>query len=97
MQAWSPVALGKMFNPLPEAKENVKELANQISIYAEEKETSKEAIALSWLLKHPAGIQPVIGTTNTSRIKNSCRADEVDLTREEWYTLFTLARGNPVP
>lgn len=94
IQAWSPVANGKLFNS---ADESLKELLNQISIYAEDKETSKEAIAISWLLKHPSGIQPIIGTTNKDRILNSCEAEKIELSREEWYTLFTLARGNSVP
>ncbi|MEN8193996.1 MAG: aldo/keto reductase [Bacteroidota bacterium] len=97
VQAWSPVALGKIFNPPLDAEENVITLAKQISTYAEKKGTSKEAIALAWLLKHPARIQPVIGTTNPKRIINSCMADEITLSREEWYKLFTIARGNPVP
>lgn len=97
VQAWSPVALGKIFNPPLDADENVKELAKQISVYAEDKKTSKEAIALAWLMKHPVGIQPIIGTTNSERIKNSCKVDEIALSREEWYKLFTIARGNPVP
>jgi len=97
VQAWSPVALGKIFNPPLTADENVINLAKQISTYAEEKGTSKKAIALAWLMKHPIGIQPVIGTTNPERIANSCKTDEITLSREEWYTLFTIARGNPVP
>lgn len=97
VQAWSPVDQGKIFNPLESAEANVKELAKQIAVYANEKETSKEAIALAWLLKHPAGIQPVIGTTNPQRIINSCKANEVVLSREEWYNLFSIARGNSVP
>jgi predicted oxidoreductase len=97
VQAWSPVALGKIFNPPNDADENMKMLAKQISKYAEEKGTSKEAIALAWLMKHPAGIQPVIGTTKPERIIDSCKADEVTLTREEWYNLFAITRGNPVP
>jgi len=97
VQAWSPVALGKIFNPALDENENVKELAEQISVYANEKNTTKEAIALAWLLKHPVGIQPVIGTTNHERIKNSCEADEIKLSREEWYILYTLARGSSVP
>ncbi len=97
IQAWSPVALGKIFTPPSDADDNIKGLAKKIADYAEEKKTSREAIALAWLLKHPAGIQPVIGTTNPERIINSCIADDVTLTREEWYTLFTIARGNPVP
>ena len=97
VQAWSPVALGKIFNPPLTAEENVTNLAKQISVYAEKMGTSKEAIALAWLMKHPIGIQPVIGTTNPERIANSCKTDEITLSREEWYTLFTIARGNPVP
>lgn len=97
VQAWSPIALGKIFNPPIDADENVINLAKQLSVYAEEKRTSKEAIALAWLMKHPIGIQPVIGTTNPERIANSCKADEIILSREEWYTLFTIARGNPIP
>ncbi len=97
VQAWSPVALGKIFNPVSDENENVKELAEQISFYANEKHTTKEAIALAWLLKHPVGIQPIIGTTNPERITNSCKADEIELSREEWYTLFALARGSSVP
>ncbi len=97
VQAWSPVALGKIFNPPLDADENVKDLAKQISVYADDKGTSKEAVALGWLMKHPIGIQPIIGTTNPERITNSCMADEITLSREEWYKLFTIARGNPVP
>ncbi|MCK5455495.1 MAG: aldo/keto reductase [Melioribacteraceae bacterium] len=97
IQAWSPVALGKIFSPPSDADDNVKDLAKKIAVYAEEKGTSKEAIALAWLMKHPIGIQPVIGTTNPERIANSCKTDEITLSREEWYTLFTIARGNPVP
>ena len=97
VQAWSPVALGKIFNPPLDADENVVALAKQIYDYAEEKGTSKEAIALAWLMKHPVGMQPIIGTTNPERILNSCKADEITLSREEWYNLFTIARGNPVP
>ena len=52
---------------------------------------------LAWLLRHPAGIQPIIGTTKPERVKASCLADDVELTREEWYALFIAARGEPLP
>ena len=97
IQAWGPVARGQLFNPSADAAENVKNVAELIAQYAQQKETSKEAITLAWLLKHPAGIQPIIGTTNVERIKASCQADRIELSREEWYTLFNAARGNPVP
>lgn len=96
VQAWTPVARGKIFNPPADAPENVRAAAAQIAAYAGEKNTSKEAIALAWLLRHPAGIQPVIGTTNLERLADSCKAG-VTLNREEWYSLFNAARGKPVP
>src|SRR5690606_24079750 len=58
---------------------------------------SAEAILLAWLLRHPAGIQPVIGTTRPERLVAACAADAVEHSREEWYALFTAARGGPVP
>ena len=49
---------------------------------------------LAWLLRHPAKIQPIIGTTNPDRIRATAQAENVTLTREEWYTLYTTARGH---
>jgi predicted oxidoreductase len=69
-------------------------LVNQL---ATEKETTREAILLAWLLRHPAGMQPVIGTTNPERIQASCQVTKITLSREEWYALFTAARGAVVP
>jgi len=58
---------------------------------------SRTVIALAWLLKHPAGIIPVIGSTSPDRIREAVRATELELTREEWYRLLTAARGEPLP
>ena len=59
--------------------------------------TSAEAIVLAWLLRHPASIQPIIGTTNAKRIKASCEAINVHLSREHWYALYESAKGCEVP
>ena len=64
---------------------------------AKEKDTSLEAIVLAWLLRHPAGIQPVVGTTRPERVAASCLADGIGLSREEWHQLFVAARGGPMP
>jgi predicted oxidoreductase len=97
IQAWSPLAKGKLFNPPDDAEEKVKQAADVAARLAEVKQTSKEAIVLAWLLRHPAPIQPVIGTTRPERVRACCLADSVKLTREEWYALFTAARGASVP
>ena len=54
-------------------------------------------LALAWLLRHPAGILPVVGTTDPERIRDAVRADSLELTREDWYTLTVAARGVGLP
>ncbi|HOU15592.1 MAG TPA: aldo/keto reductase [Anaerolineae bacterium] len=97
VQAWGPVAGGQILNPPADAAPHVKATAALVAQMAQEKGTTPEAIALAWLLRHPAGIQPIIGTTKPERIAASCLADDVTLTREEWYALFTAGRGEPLP
>lgn len=87
VQAWSPSAGGKLSGA---AAELVTELARA-------KGTSPEAVLLAWLLKHPAPIQPIVGTTNPERLVASCAGDEVELSREEWYSLLAAVRGVGVP
>ena len=87
VQAWSPLAGGKLSGL---AAELVAELARA-------KGTSPEAVLLAWLLKHPAPIQPIVGTTNPERLVASCAGDGVELSREEWYGLLAAVRGAGVP
>ncbi len=97
VQAWSPVAGGQLFDPKEDAPENVRAVAKLIAEMAEAKNTTKEAIALAWLLRHPAGIQPILGTHKAERITDSVKADDVVLERTEWYSLLEAARGASVP
>jgi predicted oxidoreductase len=97
IQAWSPVAGGKLFNPPADAPANVQAAAREIVQLAEKYNTTKEAIALAWLLRHPAKIQPIIGTLKPERIPDSVRADDIELTRIEWYRLFEAANGRSIP
>ncbi len=96
VQAWAPVANGQVLNPPPEAPAHAQAAAAQVASLAEAHNTTKEAIALAWLLRHPAGIQPIIGTTNADRIKASLPAADISLSREEWYGLLEAARGRGV-
>ena len=65
--------------------------------YAAQRGVTRSAVALAWLLKHPSGIVPIVGSTNPHRIREAARAPEITLSREEWYRLFTAARGEPLP
>jgi predicted oxidoreductase len=97
IQAWSPLAGGALINPSPDAPARMQTTTQLIHQLATEHGTTPEAIALAWLLRHPAGIVPILGTQNPARLVDSCRADTVTLSRIEWYRLLQAARGEPVP
>jgi predicted oxidoreductase len=54
-------------------------------------------LALAWLLQHPSRIVPIIGSTDPANIRETVRAADVALTREEWYRLLEAARGERLP
>lgn len=97
IQAWSPVARGQIFNPADDAPDNIKATAAEIKRLAGVHNTTPSAIALAWLLRHPAMIQPILGTMNPSRIPDSVKADDVELSKLEWYGLLAKANGAGVP
>jgi predicted oxidoreductase len=97
IQAWSPLAHGALAKAgVGRGEEKMRTAAAAARALAEQKGVSLDAILVAWLLRHPAGIQPVIGTTNPKRIKETCAADNVGLTREEWYTLLSAGSGRSV-
>jgi predicted oxidoreductase len=65
--------------------------------YAKVHGVTRAALALAWLLKHPSGIMPIVGSTNPQHIRDAARATDIALSREEWYLLLTAARGEPLP
>lgn len=100
IQAWGPLAKG-MFTggSLVNPSDTVLKTKEAVEKMASEKNTSAEAIVLAWLMRHPAMIQPVIGTANPERIRkceDAVKQSEV-MTREDWYTLYVAARGDKVP
>lgn len=95
IQAWGPLASGRALGGSGDAK--AKALADTVSALAKSKGVSKEAIAIAWLLRHPAGIQPIIGSTDPQRIAASCQGDAVELSREDWYALYIAGRGEKLP
>jgi predicted oxidoreductase len=97
IQAWSPVAHGALAKAgIGRGEEKMRTAADAVRALAEKKGVSLDAILVAWLLRHPAGIQPVIGTTNPQRIKETCAADSIGLTREEWYALLAAGSGRAV-
>lgn len=98
IQAWSPLAKGAVVSGESRANpEAARAVADEVHRQAAMRGVSPEAIGLAWLLRHPAGIQPILGTTNPNRIRAAAQADGVSLTREAWYRLFAAGRGAGVP
>ena len=95
IQAWSPFQYG-MFEGIFLGNEKFAELNKVIDNFAEKYNVTNSAIAVAWILRHPAGIQTIVGTTNKGRIAQISKASEIRLTREEWYALY-MAAGNKLP
>ena len=89
--------MGDLFHPPHDAPESVHHTSALVHELAQNYETNPAAIVLAWLLRHPAGIQPLLGTTSVDRLRQSAEADSIDLTREEWYSLLERAQGAGVP
>ena len=95
IQAWSPYQYGFfegtfLNNPkFPELNKKLEELGEKYGV-------SSTAIATAWILRHPAKIQTIVGTTNENRLRDICTASNIQLTREEWYSIY-LSAGNQLP
>jgi predicted oxidoreductase len=95
IQPWSPFQYG-FFEGVFLGNEKFPELNQKIDEIAAKYGVSNTTIAIAWLLRHPAKMQPVIGTMNVDRLKDCRRASEIHLTREEWYAIYRGA-GNILP
>ena len=95
LQAWSPLAYG-FIEGVFVGNESFPVLNAELFRLAEKYSVTPAAIAIAWILRHPAGMQAVVGSTTPERISELCKAADVDLTREEWYGLYRAA-GKKLP
>jgi predicted oxidoreductase len=95
IQPWSPFQYG-FFEGVFLGSDKFPELNQQIDEIAAKYGVSNTTVAIAWLLRHPAKMQPVIGTMNIDRLRDCCNASEIQLTREEWYSIYRAA-GNILP
>lgn len=93
LQAWSPMQYG-FFEGVFLGNEKFPELNKKIDEIAGRYGVTGTAVAIAWIMRHPAGIQPILGTTNVKRLVESCRAADFTLTRTEWYELYQAAGEN---
>ena len=95
VQAWSPVQIG-MFQgsfidhpDYPELNQALEEIGKKYGV-------TKAAVAIAWILRHPAKMQVIVGTMNPTHVEEISRGDDVELTHKEWYDLY-LASGKFLP
>ena len=76
--------------------EKFPELNKVLDRLAEKYGVTQNAIAVAWIMRHPAGIQTIVGSTNLKRIQDISKASDIVLSREEWYEIY-LAAGKMLP
>lgn len=95
LQAWSPFQYGTFggsfigSGKFPLLNRTLSEMAGKYGV-------TENAVAVAWLLRHPAGITPIVGTVNAERLKGIAAAAGIRLSREDWYKLY-LAAGKELP
>ncbi|MBP1585248.1 MAG: aldo/keto reductase [Lachnospiraceae bacterium] len=95
IQAWSPLQFG-MFGGTFIDNPDFPELNKALSEIGEREGVSKTAVAIAWILRHPAKMQAIIGTMNPSHVQDACDAAKVNLSHHDWYALY-LAAGKYLP
>ena len=102
--AWSPLGGGLItpegsdnYGTPKKPRESVLPLIELIAKTARAYDATPAQIALAWLLKHPSRMIPIVGSVTPERIREATRADQIDLSREDWYRLLVAARGEPLP
>lgn len=95
IQAWSVLQFD-YFGGVFLGSEKYPELNQVLNRLAEKYHVSPSAVAIAWVLRYPAKMQAVIGTTKKARVAEAAKAAEIQLTRKEWYEIY-LAAGNDLP
>lgn len=99
---WSPLAGGLLgggwkTGTQDSRRDRLNPLLRVLEEIAGERGVSCTVVALAWLLRHPAQLVPIVGSTNPDRIREAVQADEIELSRDEWYRLLLPARGESLP
>lgn len=93
--AWSPLAGGRLFqDETAQAGRLHKAL---VTIGEQLGGATMDQVALAWILRHPARIIPVLGTGKIERVRNAAGAEALELTREQWFSIWSASAGGPVP
>ena len=92
---WSPLGGGRLFSEASDQAERLRDVLGEIG--SELDGATSDQVALAWLLRHPSGIVPGVGTGKKHRIESAARAVEVSLSREQWFRIWCASAGHGVP
>jgi predicted oxidoreductase len=92
--AWSPLGGGSVFTGQDEQAIRVREVLRR---WSKEKEKSIDQLLFAWLMRHPVGIIPILGTGKIARVEKAVEALQIDLTRQEWFEIWQASEGAEVP
>ena len=95
IQTWSSLQYG-FFEGSILGSDLYPELNKVLDRIAEEKGVTPAAVAVAWILRYPAKMQAVVGTTNPEHLRETAKAADIELTRKEWYEIYVSA-GNKLP
>ncbi|MCF6312639.1 MAG: aldo/keto reductase [Verrucomicrobiales bacterium] len=93
--AWSPLGGGRLYDPNDEAGQRIRQCMQDIRPRYHDADDS--ALALAWIMAHPAKPIPILGTTQAQRISSSALAAKIKLERQDWYALWQASTGYSVP
>ncbi len=94
--AWSPLGGGALFNSNP-GDTTLESIQTAAQPLCEKYDCALDQLLYAWLLRHPSNIIPVLGTSNIDRVTQAKLSLEIQLKRDDWYTLWTAATGSEVP
>ena len=89
---WSP--LGSVFR---EDNDKTRRIHKQLGALLQKYNATEDQLLLAWILKHPANILPVVGTTNTKRLTDAIAATQITLELEDWFSILVTSQGHQVP
>jgi predicted oxidoreductase len=97
VMAWSPLGGGRLHAQANDSGTAASRLAPKLEALARAAGTDTTAVAMSWLMHHPVGVLPVMGSNQLERIARFADAALVPMDRQTWYELYELANGHEVP
>ena len=90
--AWSPLV-----SVFREDNEQTRRIHKQLGELMDKYNATEDQLLLAWVMKHPAGIHPVVGTTNKTRLIQAMEASKIELELEDWFLILVASQGHKVP